>query len=334
MARKPRNDSPGAWFHVMNRGIARRTLFETAADIRLFLDQLGEATDRNELEIHAFALMTTHYHLLVRSPLGRLGKAMQQVQTGYSRFFNRSRKRDGPLVRGRYASKEVDSHTYRCAVVRYIDFNPVSAGIVPLAVDYPYGSARHYARQRSEGAEWLDRSWIEREVRERLVIPAYDPGRYTEVFGRLPGDLARLVEARLASHATHDPIDDLVRAAPDKVLEWMKRKANLADGTLPGLPAVTPESLDAAVDSLAATESHAWRIGRRDGWLVLRVALTRSLCGLGVEEIGARVGAGRSAVSAMSALHARLLATDARYCQRSAAIASQALRVWKAEESD
>ena len=119
--------------------------------------------------------MTTHYHLLVRSPLGKVGVAMQRVQTEYSRAFNRGRKRDGPLVRGRYASKEVDSHSYRCAVVSYIDRNPVSAGLVPRAVDYPHGSARHYIRQISEGIEWHDRTWVEREVCERLQLPPTTP---------------------------------------------------------------------------------------------------------------------------------------------------------------
>ncbi len=145
MARKPRNDAPGHWFHVMNRGIARRTFFETKEDMGVFLEQLGTVSDRGELEVHAFALMTTHYHLLVRSPIGQLGHAMQRVQTEYSRWFNRGRRRDGSLVRGRYTSKKVDSHAYRCTLVKYIDRNPVSAGLVSNARDYPYGSARSYA---------------------------------------------------------------------------------------------------------------------------------------------------------------------------------------------
>ncbi len=89
--------------------------------------------------------MTTHYHLLVRSPIGQLGYAMQRVQTEYSRWFNRGRRRDESLVRGRYTSKKVDSHGYRCTLVKYIDRNPVSAGLVSNARDYPYGSARSYA---------------------------------------------------------------------------------------------------------------------------------------------------------------------------------------------
>ncbi len=62
----------------MNRGIARRTFFETKEDMGVFLEQLGTVPDRGELEVHAFALMTTHYHLLVRSPIGQLGYVLAQ----------------------------------------------------------------------------------------------------------------------------------------------------------------------------------------------------------------------------------------------------------------
>jgi REP element-mobilizing transposase RayT len=329
MARRPRSDAPGTWFHIMNRGIARRTLFETNADIAFFLEQLGAVSERGELEIHAFALMTTHYHLLVRSPLGRLGAAMQRVQTEYSRSFNRGRKRDGPLVRGRYTSKEVRSLAYRCTLVRYIDRNPVSAGLVSQAVDYPHGSARIYARQGTDEDGWLDRSWVENEVCRRLELQAYDPGRYVEVFSRLPEHLARLVEARLRSRGVEDPVDDLLRAAPDAVLDWMKRKALLADGSRPGLPVLTPETVDDSVDAHARQVRETWRIGRRSGWFILRVGLTRQLCGLGLDEIGARVGLGQSAVSNIARLHARLLASDYLYAGKAASVASSAIRMWE-----
>lgn len=329
MARKPRNDAPGTWFHVMNRGIARRTLFETSADIDLFLEQLGAASERGELAVHAFALMTTHYHLLVRSPLGRLGAAMQRVQTEYSRSFHRGRRRDGPLVRGRYTSNVVRSHVYRCTLVRYIDRNPVSAGLVSRAADYPHGSAGVYAREGSREIPWLDRRWVEREVRERLGLSIYDPRRYDEVFGHLPERLARLVERRIRSHDTEDPVDDLIRAAPDAVLEWMRRKALLADGTRPGLPVLTPESVEESIEARSSGECEPWSIGRRSGWLVLRVGLTRQLCGLGVDATGARVGLRRSTASNIARLHSYLFETDHEYARLAASVASSALREWE-----
>src|SRR6185369_9941718 len=129
---------PGAWHHVMNRGIAKRTLFESEVDIRTFLSRLACAARAGRVEVHAFCILTTHFHLLLRSPQGRLSEALHHVQNSYSRWFNRSRKRDGPLYRARFRSKRVDSLAYRFQLVRYIDSNPVSAGLVEDPQQYPH----------------------------------------------------------------------------------------------------------------------------------------------------------------------------------------------------
>ena len=329
MARSQRFDAPGAWFHVMNRGIARRTFFETSEDIDVFLEQLAEVVERGDLEVHSYALLTTHYHMLVRSPLGRLAQGMQRVQTEYSRYFNRGRKRDGPLVRGRYASKLVNSDQYRCAVVRYIDRNSVSAGLAARAAEYPFGSAFHYSQSANKGVPWLERSWVEGEVRRSFQLPAYEPARYGAVFPYLPEHLAQVVEARLISRATEDSLEDLIDAAPETVLEWMKRKAHLADGTLPGLPVLAWKSVDTATNHAADTSDPKWKIGRRNGWLVLKVGLARQLCGLGLEAIGAHTGVSPSKVGNLSRLHARLVQSDQEYGQKSSTIASRALGDWK-----
>ncbi len=303
--------------------------------MRVFLEHLGGACDRDEIEVHAFSLMTTHYHLLVRSPRGRLRDAMQRTQTEYSRWFNRGRRRDGPLVRGRYAAKRVDSHVYRRAVVGYIDRNPVSAGLVPRAGDYPHGSAQIYEHGRAEDCPWLERQWVENEVSRTLSLPDYDPSRYSEVFGRLPDALARVVEARWRSRVADDPLDDLVRAAPGTVVEWMRRKALLADGVRPGLPVLALQSVGEAIHSLSDGAVDEWTIGARSGWRLLHIGLARQLCGLGLDEIGEHVGLSRSATSKAARLHARLLRTDSEYAKRAGLVAGRALSTWGGvEESD
>ena len=103
MARKLRNDRPGAAFHVMNRGIARRTIFDSPADYRFFLACLARAVRRKEIEVLAYALLRTHFHLFVRS-LGGLSQAMQRIQLRHVRRFNRLHRRDGPLLRNRFRS--------------------------------------------------------------------------------------------------------------------------------------------------------------------------------------------------------------------------------------
>lgn len=113
MARLNRCDEPGSWHHVVNRGIAKRTLFEDREDIRYFLSRLAREVRRGRLEIHAYCVLTTHFHALVKSPRGELSEAMRRSQNEYSRFFNRRHRRDGTLVRGRFLSRPVDSLEYR-----------------------------------------------------------------------------------------------------------------------------------------------------------------------------------------------------------------------------
>jgi len=97
---RPRGDRPGAWHHVMNRGLARRPAFENRADIRFFLSLLARKVRQGQLELHAYAILTTHFHLLVRSPRGELSDAMMWIEAQYVRRFNRRRERDGSLSAG------------------------------------------------------------------------------------------------------------------------------------------------------------------------------------------------------------------------------------------
>ena len=159
----------------MNRGIARRTVFESREDVRYFLAQVARAVRAGWIEVHAFCLMTTHFHLLVRSPSGALSTAMRAVQNQYVRWFNRGRRRDGSLFRGRFCSRVVEGLAYREQLVRYIDFNPVLAGVVSAPSLYPHGSARWYALDR--GPPWLSRRWVERAVCEVTRTNTYDPRR-------------------------------------------------------------------------------------------------------------------------------------------------------------
>ena len=230
MPRAPRNDTPGSWHHVMGRGIAKRTIFECRDDFRYFLALLALEVRRGVLEVHAFALMQTHYHLLVRSPLGQLPKAMERVLRNYSRWFNRRRRRDGALFAERFKSKLVDHHAYRSLLVRYIDDNPVKARLAPHSAAYPFGSAFQYAQR--QGPVWLERTWVEDEVKGVRGRLEYRPEDYSERFpSRLPGAICDWIDHRIQSPHT-DPIE-LLAPHEQSQIDWMVRKALLADGTEP-----------------------------------------------------------------------------------------------------
>ena len=328
MGRNPRFDEPGRWHHVMNRGIARRTLFETRDDVRFFLSRLARTVRRGQLEVHAFCVMSTHFHLLVRSPRGELSSALQAIQNEYVRRFNRQRRRDGSLVRGRFRSKPVDSLRYRRTLVRYIDENPVSAGLVSSTFLYPHGSARHYLSPA--GPPWLARDWVERCVREALQQADYSPLSYPDVFGApLPPGLRRLIERRLdAGPSREDPLDGLLEAAAPRVRAWMRRKAELADGTKPGIPLVDPESVEEVLTGEASIAG-PWQVklARKsaDAWVLAKVALLRELCGTTFEEAARRSDRSIQGAWSLYRRHRELVICDEEYSTRVADLAGKVL---------
>ena len=226
---------------------------------------------------------------------------------------------------GRFTSKRIDTWTYRRAVVRYIDRNPVSAGIVPSAADYPYASARAYTG-RAVAPAWLEQGWVREEVQHSSGLPHYDPRGYEEVFGWLPESLARVVEARWRHRSLEDPLDDLIRAAPDEVVRWMNKKAQLADGSAPGCPVVSVDSVLTSVNELPGIA--AWKLGKRSGRAVLTAGLARQLGGARVEEIATLIGCSRSAASRYLQLHRESMIADAEYRLRAGEAAREALVTW------
>lgn len=329
MQHKRSGDAPGVWHHVMHRGIARRTVFESERDVRFFLSRLAYSVRARWIEIHAYSVMTTHFHLLVRSGEAGLAHAMGRVLNDYVRWFNRSRRRDGSLFRGRYCSRVVDSIEYRRTVVRYIDANAVQARIVAAPALHPHSSAARYARP--EGPIWLTRTWVESEVRRRHASGSYDPRAYAATFGDDVGPgLARLVEQRVEREAwTRDPLADLLDAAPDRVLEWMRRKAALADGVPVDQPVCdAAELLQFVAQARARRPTWKLPISRVSScaWELLQVALLRELCACSWSEIGLLVGSSERSAMRCYAQHARAIHEFDDYARTAAALASTAVR--------
>jgi len=113
MARPLRLEFAGALYHVTSRGDGREAIFLADGDRRLFLDVLAGVGDRFNWSVHAYCLMTNHYHLLVETPDANLSKGMRQLNGVYTQRFNRTYTRSGHVFQGRYkailAQKESES---------------------------------------------------------------------------------------------------------------------------------------------------------------------------------------------------------------------------------
>lgn len=154
MSRALRFDHPGAWHHVMNRGIDRQAVFTSDAVHELFLQCLSDATSRTALEVHAYCLMGNHFHLLLMSQDGRLSEGLKLLSGRFTRLLNKKSGRDGPIFRGRSHSVSVESDAHIVQASRYIHLNPVVAGQCRAPEDWQWSSAGCYLGL-AHGPEWL-----------------------------------------------------------------------------------------------------------------------------------------------------------------------------------
>jgi putative transposase len=157
MARLPRYIIPGQPQHIIQRGNNRQAIFASDEDFVFFRDALVEAAGRFGLEVHAYVWMTNHIHLLATP--GRedsIGKTLQSVGRRYVAYFNARQQRTGTLWEGRYRATVVDTSRYFIALMRYIEQNPVRAGMVAVAGDYTWSSHRRYAM----GVQDANTAWL------------------------------------------------------------------------------------------------------------------------------------------------------------------------------
>ena len=158
MARPLRIEYPGAFYHVTSRGNEQKDIFKSDIDREKFLSYLVSASERYGAEIHAYCLMTNHYHMMLETPLGNLSQIMKHINSSYTSYFNIKHKRVGHLLQGRYKAILVQADAYAAELSRYIHLNPVRAGMVKFPEDYRWTSYRFY----TEGGEplWLNTKFI------------------------------------------------------------------------------------------------------------------------------------------------------------------------------
>lgn len=201
MPRRRRDLESSTWFHVLNRGADRQDIFSSNGDHALFEQLLADSFERHCVRLHAYALMTNHYHALVHVADGDLPAAMQRLGSRYAAAYNARHGRDGPLFTGRFTSVPVVSDAQLVQVGHYIHRNPLAITGPRQLPAYRWSSLGVYLGRRARPP------WLSTDV----LLP--------------DGDRERFLGAVLADHAPGDS------GGPDVRVTWDRFEATVCDVT-------------------------------------------------------------------------------------------------------
>ena len=159
MSRPLRISYPNAWYHVMDRSIGQRALFTDSTCYNLFLGLCAAISHTYDVEIHAYCLLKTEFHLLLRTPRANLSAAMRQLLSQYTTKYNQLSEHEGPLFKSRYKAILVEDDSHILQVSRHIHRLPGSRHLVPVNSLYKWSSYPAYIGQRKPPS-WLHRSAV------------------------------------------------------------------------------------------------------------------------------------------------------------------------------
>jgi REP element-mobilizing transposase RayT len=159
MSRPLRIELAGGLYHVTSRGDRREAIYRDGQDRADWLAVLGEVCGRFDWHCHAWCEMTNHYHVVVETPQANLSQGMRQLNGVYTQQFNRRHRLVGHLFQGRFKGILVERDSYLLELSRYVVLNPVRAGMVGQAGDWPWSS--YLAMVGAEPAPaWLVADWV------------------------------------------------------------------------------------------------------------------------------------------------------------------------------
>lgn len=144
MARKPRIEYEGAFYHIITRGNRREKIFRDKKDFLKYLEILSHYKKRYQFRLYSYVLMSNHVHLLMETGRVPLSKIKQGINQCYTTYFNRMYKTVGHLFQGRYKAVLCDRERYLLSLIKYIHFNPLRAKMVKKLQEYQWSSHRYY----------------------------------------------------------------------------------------------------------------------------------------------------------------------------------------------
>jgi putative transposase len=187
MARPLRFEFPGGVYHITSRGDRREAIFLDDSDRACLLLILGEAAHRFDVAVFAYCLMGNHYHFVLHTRQDNLSRIMRHLNGVYSQAFNRRHGLVGHLFQGRFKSIHVDRDAYLMEVCRYVDLNPVRAGMVRTPDEWPWSSYRAHVGS-TQPAHWLDTSALHGYLLGRDPVSEADARHAASLYAQLVAD--------------------------------------------------------------------------------------------------------------------------------------------------
>ncbi len=309
MTRPLRINLAGGWYHISARGNKRQAIYNDNRDRAHFLDLIGEMIERHQVRVHAYVLMTNHYHLLIETPEANVSQAIQWLNVSYSVWFNKRHESSGHLFQGRFHSVLVEKGAWGLEVSQYLHLNPVrvtglglgkadrkqyNAGrrAEPSAEEegrwlavlrgYKWSSYGAYAGYE-RGAEWLTRRVLLGRLRRK---------------GRRPEEIYRReVESQIKGQQKESPWLALHAGAVLGTKTFLARVRQVAEGDegeQPGLKALRVRfSFEDVVRAVEKEKGERWdqfRDRRGDWGRDLALLVARRKCGMTQKTLGEAVG--------------------------------------------
>jgi putative transposase len=184
MARPLRIEFAGAVYHVTSRGDRRESIFVDDQDRSTLLAVVGHALSRFDAEMLAYCLMGNHYHFVLHTRQANLSRLMRHINGVYTQLFNRRHSKAGHLFQGRFKGILVDRDAYLLEVCRYVELNPVRAGLVKTPQTWHWSSYRAHVGLSSAPA-WLDVDGLHGYVLGRSASSAADHRRAAARYAEL-----------------------------------------------------------------------------------------------------------------------------------------------------
>jgi REP element-mobilizing transposase RayT len=294
MARKPRVEFAGAFYHVICRGNQRQAIFHSDADRAYYLDRLEHYRERYGFTVYAYVLMTNHVHLLVETGKIPLSKIMQGLQFSYTRYYNREYDKVGHLFQGRYRAILCDREPYLLELVRYLHLNPAR-------MRHPVDPWRY--RWSSHGAYLGKDNPV--KVETSLVL-----GQLGKVVGKARRAYLRfMAEGRDLGHQEnyYQTVDQRF-LGDERFVEHIDQKSRgEREIEVPGPRASFSDLVRLAARQYGVKEQELVRAGRKRQWVRVRsmlVYLAREWGRMSVKELGRRLHRDPSIISRLYAAYA------------------------------